>query len=138
MSLNELTGLPLEVGEDQDGGVVDDSLEPGAGLGQDLLHPGPGTGDTLRVGHVELGDDDQPAGVGADGLEVVSAPGEKIDFNVFPKIVVEHFKFGYGSRKQFWIQQQDKDALSMSIYSSLKSLSILSRYSLYLLKFSCS
>ena len=115
MSLNELTGLPLEVGEDQDGGVVDDSPEPGAGLGQDLLHPGPGTGDTLRVGHVELGDDDQPAGVGADGLEVVSAPGEKIDFNVFPKIVVEHFKFGYDSRKQFWIQQQDKDALSMSV-----------------------
>ena len=75
MSLNELTGLPLEVGEDQDGGVVDDSPEPGAGLGQDLLHSGPGTGDTFMVGHVELGDDDQPAGVGADGLEVVSAPG---------------------------------------------------------------
>ena len=93
---------------------------------------------TSQTEEDHLGDDDQPAGVGADGLEVVSAPGEKIDFNVFPKIVVEHFKFGYDSRKQFWIQQQDKDALSMTIYSYLKSLSILSRYSLYLLKFSCS
>ena len=73
LSLNELTGLPLEVSQNQHSRVVDYSPEPGAGLSQDLPHPGPRTGDALRVGHVEVSDDDQPAGVGADVVEVVSA-----------------------------------------------------------------
>ena len=67
--------MPLKVSQDQDSRVVDDCPEPGPGLCQNLGHPGPGTHDALLVGDVEVGDDDQPAGVGADGLEVLRAQG---------------------------------------------------------------